>query len=266
MLSDDRVDLDYFLLRYGIFVDGIRKQIRIELPAASKVFTYKGIVESKGLYLFEGSSLSIKIESDTRMLCSWASPSADSPAAEVPDIVGAAAITAAASATLADPSSFGAAGSAAFVVLPTEPRDAIRQEILRRQKLLGNFADEVGSSWTGEGLGKLVINKNGRFIWAGRETAAAAFAPASSGNSGEIAFRLYLEPSLSATWQGVLSLRFDPSVDAAAPVSSFEGEWIDFLYRKSPAGLVLAPASESNLVAAPEVGRTDNLILTAASE
>ena len=71
MLDDGRIDLDYFALRYGVFVDAVRRQIRIELPAASQVFNYTGISEAEGIYAFEGTPLKIKIESDKRMICSW---------------------------------------------------------------------------------------------------------------------------------------------------------------------------------------------------
>lgn len=266
MLDDNRVDLDYFSLRYGIFVDAIRKQVRIELPAASELFVYSDIVESKGVYQFKGTRLSIKIESDTRLECSWTAPL---PASQGEDSTEAGEGLAAPSpvSASAEPGTTGASGSAAFVVLASEARDVIRLEGVRRQKLLTSFVDEAGASWAGEGIGKLVINKNGRFSWKDRGEAASSFLPPAAGSSGEIAFRLFLDPSLASAWEGAFSLRFDPVPDASGAVdANQERPWVDFLYRSSPAGLVLASAAESNLIAKADAGKADSLILAAASE
>jgi hypothetical protein len=55
--------------------------------------------------------------------------------------------------------------------------------------------------------------------------------------------------------------------DASGAVdANQERPWVDFLYRSSPAGLVLASAAESNLIAKADAGRADSLILAAASE
>jgi hypothetical protein len=251
MLDDGRMDLDYFSLRFGVFVDAVRRQIRIELPAASEVFNYKGISEAEGLYAFEGTPLKIRIESDKRMTCSWVEAVAvDATAAD--DAAPAGADPAAAEA-VAEPApdsqetvvegyaSAGSGGSAVFVVPSADALESIRLETLRRQKLLGAFVDGAGGLWAspqGEsGSGILEVRKNGRFTWKNRGDAVAALIPAESGESGEIAFRLFLDPSIASSWNGVLSLRFDqPEKTTTRP------KWLNFLFRHSPSGLVLAPA------------------------
>ncbi len=249
MLDDSRIDLDYFNLRFGVFVDAIRRQVRIELPAASQVFNYSGVSEAGGLYVFEGTPLKIKIESDTRMTCYWtgedAVPAAVTPGqAASPVDEGAAQQPAddSASAAVEGYSTTGSSGSASFAVLTSEPREAIRLEALRRQKLLSAFVDSVGGSWASTkdapGLGLLALTKNGRFSWSGRGEAAVALVPPDSGENGEIAFRLFLDPALAASWSGSFSLRFDQLESGKRP-----NKWLDFLYRRSPAGLVLAPAA-----------------------
>jgi hypothetical protein len=283
MLDDERVDLDYFSLRFGLFIDAIHRQVRLELPGASKVFNYSDLSEAKGLYVFEGTSLRIKIESDTRLVCSWSGgaltaaqdiatvDAADSPAAvdasqpeNTPDFPD----EGAAGSDAGSYSQSGAKGSAAFVVLSAEPQDAIRAEILRRQKLLSAFIDE-GSLWgspsSASGGGRLSLDKNGRFVWNGRGEAAAALLPENLGPKGEVALRLSLDPALGSAWEGVLSLRFDPS--GSEPAGSRVGKWIDFLYRHSPAGLVLARAAPPvALTVRAQDGRTGLLVLEAAAK
>ena len=174
----NRIDLDYFSLRFGVFVDAIRRQIRIELPAASKVFDYSGISETDGTYVFEGTPLRIRIESDTRMVCSWtgddsafkgvaeagaadagdaysdeaATPDAVAPS-RAPETSPGAAVPArpppvAQAETVESYEATGSNGSAVFVVLAADPLQAIRLEALRRQNLLVSFVDGVGGSWS----------------------------------------------------------------------------------------------------------------------
>ncbi len=279
MLDDGRIDLDFFSLRYGMFVDAIRRQIRIELPAASQVFNYTSITEADGTYAFEGTPLRIRIESDTRMSCSWTGADAAAKGDEVSAHTdegttadaGADQAAAPAETAVEGYESAGSSGSAVFVVPAGDPLESVRLEALRRQKLLGAFVDEAGGSWRATDLsppgavgpGKLVINKNGRFTWKDRGAAASAFLPADAGDSGEIAFRLFLDPSLASTWNGALSLRFDQSDE-----SSSRPKWLNFLYRRSPAGLVLAPAATSpgSLVAQAANSQAEPLVLEPATE
>jgi len=284
MLDDARIDLDYFALRYGVFVDAVRRQIRIELPAASQVFNYTGISEAEGIYAFEGTPLKIKIESDKRMTCSWVEveAKADDVSAHA-DAVSAAESTASSTdASSADASaraesspesavegygSAGSGGSAVFVVLTADPLESIRLEALRRQKLLSGFVDRAGGNWGSSqgdaGSGILEINKNGRFTWKKRGDAAAALVPPDAGENGEIAFRLFLDSSIASSWNGVLSLRFDQTQGGKN-----RQKWLDFLYRRSPAGLVLAPALPfpASLVVQAADSHTEPLVLEPASE
>ena len=151
MLDEGHVDLDYFSPRFGVFSDTVRRQIRIELPAASQVFNYTDISEASGFYLFGGTPLKVKIESDSRIVCYWSgldptAPVEPSPAEEEtesgPDVQ-------IQDSAVEGYKSAGVDGNAAFAVLSTDPLEAIRFETLRRQKLLAAFVDEIGGSWTG---------------------------------------------------------------------------------------------------------------------
>jgi hypothetical protein len=251
MIDSGRIDLDYITLRFGIFTDGIRKQVRIELPAASQVFDYSDMVESAGLYAFTGTPLKIRIESDNRLVCYWtedATARADAAGRGAPDQDASSQDTASQPAepglaTDAEAiSKYGSEGSATFIVLSSDLAETLRAETLRQQKLLDSFIDAVGGSWAAPPdspeAGRLTISKNGRFAWKGRGDATAAFVPAGAGETGNLAFRLYLDPGLSSNWEGAFSLRFDPP-EGSPP----RQRWLDFLYRRSPAGLVLQPAA-----------------------
>jgi hypothetical protein len=282
MLDDAHIDLDYFSLRYGVFSDTVRRQIRIELPAASEVFNYTDISEASGFYIFEGTPLKVKIESDTRMTCYWSgqdptavveqSPATDTGTPATGDAQAAPAAEAQAQDTAVEGyKSAGVGGSAAFVVPGADPLEAMRLEVLRRQKLLVSFVDEIGGVWrpaktgaeSASASGKLEIAKNGRFTWKAREGAAAALLPAETGESGDIAFRLFLDPSLNSTWNGAFSIRFDQDDSGRGPQ-----KWLDFLYRRSPVGLVLAPATlqPASLVVMAADSRIEPLILETAAE
>jgi Ribosomal protein L24 len=285
MAEDGRIDLDYFSLGYGLFIDATKKQIRLELPAASSVFNYTDISEQSGLYSFVGTPLKIKVESDSRILCSWkgatlsgedsgsedSSSGAAQPAEEAAPVqTAAAAAPAPGSATenakgfATDASRFGADGTAAFIVYDGEASETIRLEALRRQQQLRDFVDSSGAVWSASadapGAGKLELVKNGRFSWKGRAEGAVSFIPSGAGDSGEIAFRLYLDPSLQGTWNGAFSLRFDLADNKRGP-------WIDLLYRRGPTGLVLAPAKgHAGLDVQAVDARAQDLVLEPASE
>ncbi len=240
MLDDQRLDLDLFSLRYGMFSDSVRKQIRIELPAASQVFNYSAITEEGGAYLFEGTALRIIVEGDRRLVASWTDQAAQASLSPGTQDLAAAAVPAVPAAALAS-ASYGAEGSAAFVVPSLEPRDAIRLEELRRQKLMESFLDKFGTDWTSDAGGRLLLSRSRRITWTGRNALPTGFLPDTSSDTGEIAFRLFLSAELEKAWDGAFSIRFDAKAsDSGGPPE--RSAWADLLYRITPEGLALAPA------------------------
>jgi len=309
MIDDQRVNLDLFTLRYGLFADSVGHQIRIELPTVSKVFNYSSISQDGTTFSFEGTPLKIRIDTPNRIVATWtpgaaaaqtagqvASPQASAQAASpqggasqpaaAPNRAGAApaqaaptqaavaqttagvqaspqgsAAATAAPATAAPataaltqqpgsggspggasgaqgaPSPFasitnpGMDGSAVFVELPVDPRDTIREEQIREQHLLDAFVAH-GSQWKSPDAGRLLLFRSGGFTWAGHDKLPAGFLPDGAGDTGQIAFRLYLDPGL-ADWDGAFSMRFDAG-------NSTE---VNLLYRFTPEGLDLAPAA-----------------------
>jgi hypothetical protein len=271
MLDDGRVDLDLFSLRYGLFVDSTHRQIRLELPGASELFAYSSISESDGVYSFEGSPLKAKIENEKSLFLSWVDDApgdvASSPAQAASAEDSGSDEAASAPAVQDDLSAYkseGADGRATLIVLDAEPREAIRLEELRRQRLLESFVD-AGAEWSSPEAGRLSFSKNRRFTWTDRADLAAGFLPEGLGDYGEAAFRLFLDKGLEGQWDGAFSLRFDPQA-SAAPDAPRPG-WLDFAYRRTPEGLVLAPASSGprNLVVVAVDPSAAPLVLRPAS-
>jgi hypothetical protein len=154
-IDDGKVDLDTFDPRFGLFADAVHRQIRIELPGASEVFQYSSIAEEGGTFVFEGSPLRVRFQSQKTLVADWSGVDPSETAAIAPAPATLADTTAAAAAgTLsgtgsdaAAPLAPGASGKATFVVVDSDIRDVIRTEQLRRQKLLLAFLAN-GSDWT----------------------------------------------------------------------------------------------------------------------
>ncbi|MDP2790240.1 MAG: SH3 domain-containing protein [Rectinemataceae bacterium] len=206
MIDSGSLDLDRFALKYGLFADAVRKQIRIELPGVSETFNYTSISESSGTAVFEGTSLSVSFPSGDRILARW------------PD-------------------------SQEFILIPEDIRAEIRKEGLARQDRLSSFVSAEASamhlSATSSQVtmespesGRFVLSSSGRFTWTGRENVPEGFVPAGAGESGSVVMRLVMDEVLKADWNGAVSLDFAGS--DLPPV--------DFLYRTGPDGVVFARA------------------------
>lgn len=154
-IDDGKVDLDTFDPRFGLFADAVHRQIRIELPGASEIFNYSSIAEEGGAFVFEGSPLRVRFQSQKTLVADWTGVDASATAAIAPAPATLADTTAAAvggalSGTVSDASTSvapGASGKATFVVVDSDVRDVIRTEQLRRQKLLLAFLAN-GSDWS----------------------------------------------------------------------------------------------------------------------
>lgn len=163
------------------------------------------------------------------------------------------------------------ATQAVFVVLGTDLRDAIRIEETRRLNGLSAFLS-AGESWTmipevlpvdaaappAEGAtppsaaagkenqalptSELVLSRSGRFTWTDIMLVPPSFLPDDLGAvdkgtaSGEATVRLVLAPALQASWEGVVSFRYDGT-----------GVWENFLYRHEGGKLELIPPSPGSI-------------------
>lgn len=230
MIDSGTVDPDRFSRKFGLFTDAVRKQIRIELPGQSLLFSYDSILESSGSAVFESSAmpggpLRISFPGENRILARWSQ-------------------------------------SQEFLVISQDIDEAIRKEKLARQDRLISFVSAAASAahlpattpslgFSAPAAGTLSFGVSGKFSWTGMDALPAGFIPQGAGDSGHIAIRYGLDDSLRASWDGALSLGF----------SGMDGVWTDFFYRLSPDGFVLARAvMDSATNRAAEVDETAGTI------
>jgi hypothetical protein len=199
MIDEQRYDLEEFSMRYGMFSDMVKKQIRIELPNLSKVFNYTESVRLKpGLFGFQGTNLQIQVRGDDILTVSF------------PDDNG--------------------KSKAIVMVLVEEDMEALsRAEENRRQAILEGIIAK-GSTLTSDTYGELVLSASRRFTWKGYDLLSPAAIPGGMGDSGEIAFDRYVDDGLSGAFDGVINFMFD---------SLPKGDAVRFYYKMSSDGMKL---------------------------
>lgn len=177
MIEEGRVDLERFGSQYGIFVDAVRRQIRIEYPGASRFFNYTTIErEPKGGYRFKDLPLTIAFREDGAM-------------------------------DVTIESDYGA-GTYAFLPFDGDVRETVRREELRRSNLLAALVAR-GARFVSEEWGALTIGRTGRFTWAAYDKLIPEVIPEYSGDAGNVNPALFLGPTLVGEWTGGLSFSFD---------------------------------------------------------
>ncbi len=295
MIDDELIDLDLFSLRFGLFSDAVRRQIRIELPDASKIFNYSAITEEDGAFAFADTPLRIRVIGDHRLEVTWTD------AAATAELEAAAAAAALPPGAVPAPSPV-TKGRAAFVVLKEDLREIVRFEELRQQKQLEAFVIATGGAWTfaseagaseagtseaetvgmatepgaaavpeqpaaagsreaqpseAARVGTLTIARSRRFTWMGRPASSPGFLPPNLLDTGNAAFRLHLDPGAASAWSGAFSLEFDPPKPLSGQAPD-DPERIDFVYRITAEGIELARA---RLDPAPEGSGAANGII-----
>lgn len=185
MIEEGRVDLERFSSQYGLFVDGVRRQIRVEYPGASRFFNYSNILaQADGSFRFEGLPLVINFRESDLL-----------------------------EATIE--SDYGA-GTHAFAPFNQDVREIVRKEELRRRNVLADII-AAGDRFVSDDWGALTISRTGRFIWAAYDKLIPEGLPEYSGDAGAIDPALFLGPALEGAWDGGISLTFDggrrPRVD-----------------------------------------------------
>lgn len=245
MLQDGTVDTDYFSLRFGLFGDAKNRQIRVELPSNSKVFSYSSITQDEGWIVFGSTDLRVKLDSPGSLLASWGAATEEPPAESAGWRSGDTQVR--------------------FVVVDADIREAIRAEEARCSAALRGFfqaAKAAGAKTEAAGTlsfaspqaGGFELWPSATYAWKNTDFLPAGFAPAEEGDSatqkGAISFGLRLDGALAADWQGGFSLY---------PEST--GQRSDYVYKLDGAGLALARA----VPAAPglPLGETDKRLGTA---
>lgn len=225
MLEEDRVDLDYFSLRFGLFSDAINRQIRVELPAFSKVFEYSSISQDKDWLIFESTDLRIKREGPASILATWG-PSLDT---EEPD----------------DQAGWRASDSLIRCIdIKQDIREAIRAEEARQSASMREFfssAQVLGPGRESTGMlafsspaaGRLELWPSGMYTWKDTVFLPAGFPPSADDSKpeqkGRVSFGLRLSEGLLKEWHGGFSL-YPDSGEARS----------DYVYRLEPDKLALA--------------------------
>ncbi len=177
MIEQSRVDLQRLAPHYGIFVDGVRRQIRIEYPGASRFFNYSNIRrEPDGGFRFEGLPLVIRFREDGLL-------------------------------DVTIESDYGA-GTYAFEHFDQDIREIVRREELRRRSVLEGIIAR-GERFVSEEWGALTLTRTGRFTWAAYERLVPEAIPEYSGDVGVADPGLFLGPALEGVWDGGLVLTFD---------------------------------------------------------
>jgi hypothetical protein len=227
MVNENQVDLDYFSLRFGLFGDALNRQVRVELPAASKVFRYSAIEQEGDWLEFVGSTLRIKLEGSTSLLASWGSTL---PAEEPDDTAGW---------SISDT-------YLRFIFVESEAiRDAMRREEARQSAALKDFfqaAKTAGARIDAAGLlrfsspfaGTLEFWPSGAYAWNDTLFLPTGFTPVSteseSAQKGTVVFGLRLSKELIVQWNGGFSMYSDDT-----------GRRSDFAYAFRGGRLELAP-------------------------
>jgi hypothetical protein len=157
MIENGRYDLKDFSLKYGLFFDTLKKEIKIELPRQSRRFPYQGTVELKqNLFGFEGNHVRVLMRKD--------------------DLI-----------TLEFPLPDGKTRSEIFVTIEEDIEAAIKAEESRRQAILGGILSR-GRVLTSDSYGVLGLQPSRRFSWTGYGLLSPLVIPEGSGETGEIAF------------------------------------------------------------------------------
>ncbi|PKL06180.1 MAG: hypothetical protein CVV53_05650 [Spirochaetae bacterium HGW-Spirochaetae-9] len=248
MLEDDMVDLDYFSLRFGLFSDAINRQIRIELPAISKVFQYSSISQDKDWLIFESTDLRIKREGSASILAAWG----PSVGAELPD----------------DMAGWRSGDNfMRFIDVKQDIREAIRAEEARQSAssrdffsssvVLGPGRESTGMlAFSSPAAGRLELWPSGMYAWKDTVFLPAGFPPSADDSrpeqKGRVSFGLRLSEGLLKEWQGGFTLYPD------------SGEMrSDYAYRLDPDKLVLVKIlpAEPGLVAGEIDARFGTAIL-----
>jgi hypothetical protein len=226
MLQDGTVDTDYFSLRFGLFGDAKNRQIRVELPSSSKVFSYSSITQDEGWIVFGSTDLRVKLDGTGSLIASWGAAAEEPPAESAGWRPGDTQVR--------------------FIIVDADIREAIRAEearcsaalrsFMQAAKALGAKSEATGAlAFASPQAGGIELWPSATYAWENTDFLPAGFAPASDGEAsvqkGAASFGLRLADSLADGWQGGFSLY---------PEST--GQRTDYVYKLDATGLTLARA------------------------
>ena len=221
MVDTGRIDLTSFGPQFGFFVDTQAKQVRLVTSRRAQSYRYERIDNvGANRYVFEGpdidpSGIRVNMQSRQRIVLtySWAN-----------QIL-----------------------SSVLIEFPEEIEEIVTEERERRERLLDIFMSRsriLGST----AYGNIYLEEGMRFRWENYGGLGGRIFLKKVRGSGDVDFAYYLSDALAASFDGVITFRFDEySAD----------EDTSFLYTFDPAGVRLEyirPQSIENL----EVVRRDS--------
>ncbi len=207
MISSKELDLEYFSEEYRFDTGSSTGEIVLKLFNVDEHYPYAGVTKLRGgVYRFNETQIQVTVKNKSSIVLQYTDSSGK-------------------------PRTYG------FVTLGEDVDIAtmIKVENERRQTVISELA-KLGPEFFSSAYGTLSISINsttdgGVFSWMDYDLIVPSLVSRNSGQDGSLSTRYYLDKSLKADWDGVLTFCFDKN-----------GSEVNLLYKKASGGLRLAPA------------------------
>lgn len=199
MIENNAIDLERFSSRYGVFPVIEQNVITVVTPNYTAAFPYENITRlGSGMYTLDLSSFRFTIR---------------------PRFVS------------IQYSYGGSEYAAAYVLIEQNLDDVVSAELDRRRQVFERFL-ENGSVLRSSAYGTISLAPDQTFSWEGLGRLVPSVIPATAGTRGFVEFRTALSRELAATWDGVISFRFEglPAARYITFLFDFTGTGVQFVY------------------------------------
>lgn len=177
MIRNNTVDLDLLRPEYGLFSYPGENRFRLELRDRSLSFEYREIVQTAARqYAALGSTLQIAVRGDRAITIQY--------------IVN------------------NQTESIELELIDADIEEVRTAEIERRDQRYADIFHEA-ESWRSSAYGRITLSEDGMFEWTGNQNLVPTAIPRGAGSGGTVEFPIFLSASLRASYQGVISFRFD---------------------------------------------------------
>lgn len=176
-IEDGTPSLEELDPEYGMFPDPSSNTVRLVSDEVTAEFTYENIVTSGSSHIrFEGSSLEIRIDGNTRITVFFSVNGIDY--------------------------------TQRYRLLSTDLQTVIEREEERRDQALSTVHAD-GQALRSSAYGTISVTETGRFSWTDNDLLVPSVISPSFGSTGTVHFRHYLGSSIRNRYDGVISFRFD---------------------------------------------------------
>ncbi|MFW6250393.1 MAG: SH3 domain-containing protein [Alkalispirochaetaceae bacterium] len=181
MIDRERVDLDRFHPRYGLFPDPENQEIELVLPEHSVTYPYEEFYRAApSRYGLEGSPVTISIRGEDRISVQYTVN--------------------------------GRERSRTFILLEREIPEIIEDELARRRELWKQFT-EPGNLLVSTAYGEIELLEEARFSWTGFDRLTPTVIPSRAEESGTVSFPLFLSDNLREEYDGAVLFTFESESD-----------------------------------------------------